>query len=216
MQKAVLPLLTLVVGVVIGTMVFGSSTSLPEIDEPEEAQDMTGVSPYAGQEAREIVSLSETDIAALAEGSGIAFGGMAKFAELNGYPGPRHVLELADDLELTDEQQTRTQELYDVMRSDAIVLGEEIIEAERQVDESFKRNTITSESLGEGIRDSARIYGELRDVHLQAHLTMVDILTEEQVAQYNELRGYEALTNPCENAPEGHDADLWRLHNGCE
>jgi hypothetical protein len=30
--------------------------------------------------------------------------GMAKAAELNGYPGPRHVLDLSPELHLTDAQ----------------------------------------------------------------------------------------------------------------
>jgi hypothetical protein len=49
--------------------------------------------PYADQQTRSIKSLSEEDIAALLNGEGM---GMAKAAELNGYPGPKHVLTLAN------------------------------------------------------------------------------------------------------------------------
>jgi hypothetical protein len=55
--------------------------------------------PYAGQQARAIKSFSDDDIAALRKGEGA---GMAKVAELNGYPGPAHVLQLANQLGLTD------------------------------------------------------------------------------------------------------------------
>ena len=48
-------------------------------------------SPYAGQESRRIKSLSEQDIAELRAGRGW---GLAKAAELNGMPGPAHLLEL--------------------------------------------------------------------------------------------------------------------------
>ena len=41
--------------------------------------------PYAGQQTRAIKALSDDDIAALRAGEGM---GMAKAAELNGYPGP--------------------------------------------------------------------------------------------------------------------------------
>ena len=51
--------------------------------------------PYAGQQARAIKALSDDDIAALRKGEGM---GVAKAAELNGYPGPAHVLVLAADL----------------------------------------------------------------------------------------------------------------------
>jgi len=50
--------------------------------------------------------------------------------------------------------------------------------------------------------------------HLKYHLFMVEILTPQQVAVYNTLRGYTS-GDPCENVPEGHDPELWRLHHGC-
>jgi hypothetical protein len=50
------------------------------------------LSPYAGQQTRAIKALSPEDLAGLLNGEGM---GMAKAAELNGYPGPVHVLELA-------------------------------------------------------------------------------------------------------------------------
>lgn len=48
-------------------------------------------SKYVGQEKREIKSLSETDIEELRNGRGW---GLAKAAELNGLPGPAHLLEM--------------------------------------------------------------------------------------------------------------------------
>ena len=48
-------------------------------------------SSYAGQQDREIKSLSAAELHDLAEGRGM---GMAKAAELNHYPGPAHVIEL--------------------------------------------------------------------------------------------------------------------------
>lgn len=53
------------------------------------------ISPYAGQEMRDIKSLSDNDVQSLQNGTGEAFGGIAKLAELNGYPSPRHVLDMA-------------------------------------------------------------------------------------------------------------------------
>ena len=47
-------------------------------------------SPYAGEESRAIKSLSASEIQALRQGHGM---GYAKAAELNHYPGPRHVLD---------------------------------------------------------------------------------------------------------------------------
>src|SRR5689334_17464381 len=55
------------------------------------------VAPYAGQQTRTIKALSPADVAALLKGEGM---GMAKAAELNGYPGPLHVLTLSQELKL--------------------------------------------------------------------------------------------------------------------
>ena len=63
--------------------------------------------PYAGQQARRTKALSDEDIAALSNGEGR---GMAKAAELNGYPGPKHVLTLAPQLRLTEDQQRQVTE----------------------------------------------------------------------------------------------------------
>jgi len=76
--------------------------------------------PYAGQQARSIKALSDEDIAALRKGEGM---GMAKAAELNGYPGPVHVLQLAAQLGLTDAQRRDVQAIFDRMSAAAKTLG---------------------------------------------------------------------------------------------
>jgi hypothetical protein len=57
-------------------------------------------SPYSGMETRSVKALSE-QIADLEAGRWM---GLALAAELNGYPGPTHVLELAEALTLTSKQ----------------------------------------------------------------------------------------------------------------
>jgi hypothetical protein len=65
------------------------------------------------------------------------------------------------------------------------------------------------------IAEIEAVRGELRYVHLAAHLETPEILTPHQVATYNRLRGYGA-DDPCANPPAGHDAEMWRKHNNCE
>ncbi len=79
---------------------------------------------YQGQETREIKALSADEVNAYLQGKGM---GLAKAAELNGYPGPAHVLELATDLGLTAEQRSRTEALFASMSKEAIALGTELI-----------------------------------------------------------------------------------------
>src|SRR5215475_9498490 len=68
--------------------------------------------PYAGMQQRSVKALSEQQIADLRAGKGM---GLALAAELNGYPGPIHVLELGDQLNLSAEQRQRVQQLYEAM-----------------------------------------------------------------------------------------------------
>lgn len=173
-------------------------------------------SPYIGQETRHIKALSLEDIDGLLAGAGTPFGGMAKPAELNGYPGPRHVLDAveAGELEATFQQLEQIEALYESMHSDAIEIGKEIIELETRVDNAFARGTITNELLPNMILESGRLYGRLRLIHLETHLSMVEILTPQQVEQYNRLRGY-ISGNPCGNIPKGHPPELWKKHNNC-
>jgi len=74
-------------------------------------------SSYAGQEQREIKALSPEEIQSYLAGNGA---GLAKAAELNHYPGPAHVLELADKLQLNEEQKVRTKAIFDVMQKEAV------------------------------------------------------------------------------------------------
>ena len=141
---------------------------------------------------------------------------MAKPAELNGYPGPRHVLDAveAGEFEVTAQQMDAIESLYGTMRLNAIDIGKAIIELETTVDDALANKDITAELLQEKIMDSGLLYGQLRLVHLDTHLSMLDILTERQVEQYNALRGYTA-NDPCNNIPEGHSPELWKKHNNC-
>ena len=124
-------------------------------------------SPYAGQQNRAIKALSAEDIRDLAEGRGM---GLAKAAELNGYPGPLHVLELANELRLTAAQRSTTEALYQRMQSDAKRLGEAILQAEQNLDRQFSERRIDPASLQAATASVAALTGELRAVHLAAHL----------------------------------------------
>jgi hypothetical protein len=148
------------------------------------------ISKYTGQENRIIKSLSPEDIESLQTGTGDAFGGMAKLAELNGYPGPRHVLDLANELELSNRQKENITTIYDNMKNKSVELGQEILNVEKIANEEFINKTITDSQMKQLIFKSSEIYGQLRYAHLSTHLKMLTILTPEQVNLYNNLRGY--------------------------
>ena len=142
---------------------------------------------YSGLQTREIKALSEADIAGLKAGRGMS---LALAAELNGYPGPLHVLELADKLALSSAQIGATRDLHERMKASAIAAGEEVIAAERPLDRLFASRSVNEALLGESLARVSRAQARLRGVHLQTHLEQVRILTAQQVAAYNRLRGY--------------------------
>jgi Spy/CpxP family protein refolding chaperone len=141
----------------------------------------------AGQEKRTVKALSPEEIEQYLSGHGM---GLAKAAELNHYPGPRHVLELSEDLGLTDMQRERTQEVYDTMRREAVRLGRIIIEREAALEACFAEETIDEADLRDMVLEVEGLKGTLRFTHLRAHLVVKDILTPEQIARYDALRGY--------------------------
>lgn len=143
--------------------------------------------PYAGQQAREVKSLSAEEVEQYLAGAGM---GYAKPAELSSYPGPMHVLELADKLVLTPEQGKRTQALMDAHKAEARAIGAKRVEAERALDALFAKRTMDEGALGRAVRAAAALEGEYRLSHLETHRRMRALLTEEQVARYNHLRGY--------------------------
>jgi Spy/CpxP family protein refolding chaperone len=147
------------------------------------------VSPYAGQEQRAIKSLSAQDVADLLAGKGMGF---AKAAELNGYPGPSHVLELAEPLRLTPDQRTRTENLFKEMQRKAVAAGKELVDEERALNDLFSSKAVTASALKEAVDRVAARQARVRLVHLETHLAQMEILSPEQVATYNTLRGYNA------------------------
>lgn len=167
--------------------------------------------PYQGFEMREITSLSEQDIDALREGSGW---GLALPAELNGFPGPAHVLELADELRLSESQEQRVSSIFNAMRVDAIAKGEALIDAERNLDEGFRSKGLDANQLRRLIKAAEAARADLRYIHLSRHLMTLELLDLDQVAAYAVLRGY--ASDPCSSIPDGHDTTMWRRHNGCD
>jgi hypothetical protein len=157
------------------------------------AQVAFAQSPYAGMQTRTIKALSDQQIADLKAGRGM---GLALAAELNGYPGPIHVLELADQLGLSAEQKARIKDLFDSMKAEAVPLGAKLLEQEAALDQQFANHSVTAESLKAATADIGATQAELRDTHLKYHLRTAQILSAEQMQHYSTLRGYGSETQP--------------------
>lgn len=140
-----------------------------------------------GEQTRAVKALSPDEIEGYLNGHGM---GMALAAELNHYPGPIHVLEMAEPLELTADQAVQTRHVYDQMHEHAVELGTKIVEAEKELDRAFADRSITNEELARRITEIGTLRARLRATHLEAHLRMKQILSLPQIHEYDRLRGY--------------------------
>jgi hypothetical protein len=143
--------------------------------------------PYAGMQTRTIKALSDQQIADLRAGRGM---GLALAAELNGYPGPSHLLELADKIDLSEAQRTNARGMFETMKAETIPIGERLIAQEAALDKLFADHAITPEKLSAATAEIGATQAELRAAHLKYHLTTVTMLEPSQIQLYSVLRGY--------------------------
>ena len=126
----------------------------------------------------------------------------AKAAELNHYPGPKHILQSADQLQLSEEQRRKTQAVFEEMSLKAVNLGKQLVQKEQLLDSRFADANISDVDLGQLVTDISILYGKIRGVHLQAHLAERALLTADQLTRYDALRGYQATGNHVQH--DGH------------
>jgi Spy/CpxP family protein refolding chaperone len=144
-------------------------------------------SPYALQLDSPVRGLSAQEVDDLLTGRGM---GYARMAELNSYPGPRHVLDLQTELKLSVAQVTGITTIFAQMQAQAQQLGQQIVSQEEQLSAALASTEIDEVRLEEQVMALANLYGQLRTTHLRAHLQVMPLLNEEQIKAYNVLRGY--------------------------
>ena len=143
--------------------------------------------PYAGQQQRAIKALSAQEISELETGRGM---GLSKVAELNHYPGPKHALELAEGLQLSDSQTQQIQKLLASMQQQAQEIGKQIVSNETELDKLFAASQADENAVRKLLSDIGQLQASLRFVHVNAHLATSRVLSAEQIAAYDRLRGY--------------------------
>ncbi|MBL0726500.1 Spy/CpxP family protein refolding chaperone [Piscinibacter sp. HJYY11] len=176
-------LLTLLVAGVASGSVAGAMTLVHAEHNPKSHTH----SSYSGMESRAIKALSSEQIADLRAGKGM---GASLPAELNGVPGPMHVLELRERLNLTPQQATQLERIVAAMKERAQSLGEQVIGAETRLDRAFASGTADEALVQASAAHIGELQGQLRAVHLVAHLQTKALMSREQVGDYNRLRGY--------------------------
>ena len=140
----------------------------------------------AAHDTRVPTGLTADETAGLLAGRGL---GMARPAELHGYPGPMHVLEHADALGLSDGQRDEAERLRAAMLAQAVPLGRQLVDAERSLDAVFASGAATAADVDRAVAQAAAVRARLRAAHLHAHLGMRAALTPAQVETYDRLQG---------------------------
>jgi Spy/CpxP family protein refolding chaperone len=163
-------------------------------------------SPYVGEQTRSIKALSDSDVSGYLAGKGM---GLARAAELNRYPGPRHVLDMADALQLTPEQVAQLKQFFTDMERAAKTAGADLVARERELDALFAQKHATPEQVLALTIEIGRLQGIVRAAHLNAHVATAAILTPAQIAHYAEARGYNSPDNA---APSAHDPSKHSHH----
>jgi Spy/CpxP family protein refolding chaperone len=150
-------------------------------------------SPYAGQTESPVRGLTAQEVADLLAGRGA---GYARTAELNSYPGPRHVLDFGARLDLTPAQHAQMQAIFDRMQREAQRLGADIVARERALSEAFAGRNLSAPDLDAAVDTLGALYARLRATHLRAHLEATALLSPDQIRAYDRLRGYGDSTHP--------------------
>jgi hypothetical protein len=153
--------------------------------------------PYAGPESRKVKALSDNEVAGYLQGEGL---GLALPAELNHYPGPRHVLDLASELSLSEDQVASAKASFDRMHAEAERVGMTYVDAERRPESFFTSGATNPERLQVLVGEAGRLKAELQMIPVLAHVEMRRLLTPAQITRYDALRGYA----PASGAPSQH------------
>jgi LTXXQ motif family protein len=172
--------------VALGALTVGAAAGI-EIDRTWVRPSGPAVSPYLAQQESPVRGLSAQEVDDLLNGRGAGF---ARTAELNSYPGPRHVLDMREQLALTSDQAAATQRIFDAMQTAAKRLGREIVDRETAFSASFAGRRMTPDQLQTEALAMAALYGRLRATHLAAHVELTALLTPDQITKYDAMRGY--------------------------
>lgn len=157
------------------SLVLGSAAAAQHVHPPPANTDASDAT----------TALTAAAVQQLLAGEGM---GLAKPAELNRYPGPKHVLELEAPLGLSPEQVQQVETIRQQMLTKAKALGKEIVAAERALDAAFAQGSISDAVLTQRVNAIAALQGELRATHLRAHLATAPVLSGDQVRKYYEHR----------------------------
>jgi Spy/CpxP family protein refolding chaperone len=117
--------------------------------------------------------------------------GQAFVAEKNGFPPLQKIIALKDQLGLTKEQMKKINEMATNLSISAAVKGQEIVEAEEDLNKLFESGTVNDKTLRMKLEQIGKMRADLRLVHLQVYLKEKQILSTKQWERLKELQASE-------------------------
>jgi Spy/CpxP family protein refolding chaperone len=118
--------------------------------------------------------------------------GQALAAEKNGFPPPQKIVSFKDQIGLTKDQLKKMNEMLINVPISATVKGQEIVEAEEELNKLFESGTINEKTLRTKLERIGKLRAELRFMHLQVYLKEKQILSANQWERLKELQSSEA------------------------
>jgi Spy/CpxP family protein refolding chaperone len=118
--------------------------------------------------------------------------GQTLLAEKNNFPSPQKILELKDELGLMKDQLKKIDEMLKNLPVSIAVKGQEIVEAEEDLDKAFASGNINEKTLRAKLESIGKLRADLRFTHLQVYLKMKQILSVNQWERLMELVGSES------------------------
>jgi len=117
--------------------------------------------------------------------------GLARSAELNGYPNPARVLEAArtGKIDLFADQREAIERVRAAAEAKAQDLGRQILAQEASLEAGFRIGRVADAELSQRVQEIAGGLAELRLTHLRAHLLTAALLRPEQIEEYYQFRG---------------------------
>jgi len=91
---------------------------------------------------------------------------------------------------LTPGQLAASADIFAPMAAVAKPLGADLVGREHALGAAFRAGSLTAGELGRRTDEIASPQGRLRVVHIGGYLEMKELLTPQQVAAYDGLRGY--------------------------
>ena len=139
-----------------------------------------------GMDGGMLGGVSAQEKEALLKGAGL---GAGMIAMMNGYPGPKHVLEMGDELGLTAEQRESIGKTYGKVKAESVEFGTELVEKDEKLTALFASGSVSTGEVEKLSREIGELQGRVRAAHLNAHVETYDALTPAQREQLSSMQG---------------------------